>query len=335
MHAAGFYHEASDGTLQCDLCRHYCRIRPDRSGLCRVRRIVDGRLCSLSFGHALAQTGEPVEQLPLYHFKPGTSTWAFGTPGCNFTSADCLNLESSRSGRDEVDIPFTSPGQIVENAIKAGCSSISCSRSEPTIFAEYALEIMRLARNAGLRNIWVSNGYMSTNCLDAILPWLDAINIDLRSMDDAYYRRICGARVEPVLENLRYIYANGVHLEITTPITAGHSDSPAMLERLAGFIARDLGPEIPWHPIPFHPRISGKPEESPASNAAALASAGTIGRNAGLLYVYSGTAQDDTVCRYCGKKLVSRRKMLGHPSAVRYDATGACPSCKALSPIKD
>jgi pyruvate formate lyase activating enzyme len=335
MHAAGFYHEASEGALQCDLCHHYCRIRPGRSGLCRVRSNVDGRLYSLSFGRAVAQAADPVEKKPLYHFMPGSRTWSLGTPGCNFTCANCQNWQISQTIPDESAIPFSSPEKIVENAVRAGCPSISCTYTEPTIFAEYALEIMKLARNAGLRTIWVSNGYMSPNCLEAIDPWLDAVNIDLKSMDDAFYRRTCGARVDPVLDNLRQIFRSGIHLEITTLLIPGHSDSPAMLERLAGFIARDLSPEVPWHVISFYPEISWKMQQTPATASASLEFAETIGRNAGLSYIYSGTPHSDTACAHCGHKLVRRSRTVGQPSAVRFDAGGRCPSCNAISPIKD
>jgi pyruvate formate lyase activating enzyme len=335
MHAAEFYHEAAEGTLQCDLCRHYCRIRPDRSGLCRVRTNIEGHLYSLSFGRAVAQAADPVEKKPLYHFMPGTRTWSFGTPGCNFTCANCQNWEISQIVPDEATIPFTSPEKVVENASRAGCDSISCTYTEPTIFAEYALEIMKLAKKAGLRTIWVSNGYMSPNCLDAVGPWIDATNIDLKSMDDAFYRRICGARVEPVLDNLRQIFRSGIHLEITTLIIPGHSDSPIMLERLAGFIARDLSPEVPWHVIPFYPEISWKMQETPVTQPIALESARTIGQEAGLSYIYTGTLNDDTLCANCGQMLVQRRRSLGQTAALRSDAKGRCPSCNALSPIKD
>ncbi len=335
MHAAGFYHEAADGTLQCDLCRHYCRIRPGRSGLCRVRTNIDGRIHSLSFGRAIAQTADPVEKKPLYHFLPGTVTWSFGTPGGNFTCANCQNWYMSQTLPDEAAIPFTSPEKIVENAVRSGCTSISCTYNEPTVFAEYALETMKLAKETGLRTIWVSNGYMSTCCLEAIGPWLDAINIDLKSMDDAFYRRLCGAGVEPVLDNLREIFRQGIHLEISTLVIPGHSDSPAMLERLASFIVRNLGPEVPWHLVPFHPEISWKMQDTPATKTSILESAGTIGRNAGLSYIYSGSAQDDTICVHCGQTLVCRSNNKGRRLIARLDAGGRCPSCKALSPIKD
>jgi pyruvate formate lyase activating enzyme len=333
MREANFYHAAPDGVLQCDLCRHYCRIRPGSSGLCRVRRNVDGKLFTLTWGRAVSQAADPVEKKPLHHFMPGTQTWSLGTPGCNFKCANCQNWEISQALPDET-IPLIAPEAIVRNAVRAGCSSISCTYTEPTMFAEYALDVMKLARQAGLRNIWVSNGYFSKNCLDAIAPWLDAVNVDLKSMDDAFYRRLCGARLAPVLDSLRLIRKNGIHLEITTLVIPGQSNDPAMLERLAGFIAHDLGTDVPWHVIPFYPEISWKMQDTPPTSADAIEAAYEIGRRAGLSYVYAGS-HSDTRCVECGARLVARSRQFIGAKVERFDANGRCPACRAPSPIRD
>jgi pyruvate formate lyase activating enzyme len=333
MHEANFYHAAHDGVLQCDLCRHYCRIRPGGSGICRVRRNVGGKLFTLAYGKAVAQAADPVEKKPLHHFMPGTMTWSLGAPGCNFRCANCQNWEISQMLPYE-SIPLTMPEEIVRNAQLAGCSSISCTYTEPTIFAEYALDIMQLARQAGLRNIWVSNGYFSKNCLDAIRPWLDAINVDLKSMDDAFYRRMCGARLDPVLDSLRQIRRSGIHLEITTLIIPGHTDDPVMLQRLASFIVRDLGAETPWHLTAFWPEISWKMQETPPTSAQAIEMAWEAGRKAGLYYIYAGSAHSDTLCAQCGTKLIARTATpFSNYRIERFDAGGRCPACHAPSPI--
>jgi len=335
MHEANFCHAAPDGAIQCDLCRHYCRIRTGVSGLCRVRRNVDGHLFTLNFGRAVAQTADPVEKKPLYHFMPGTMTWSFGTPGCNFRCANCQNWQISQMIPDERTIPFTAPEEIVRNALRAGCPSISFAYTEPTIFAEYALEIMKRSKLAGLKNIWVSNGYLSLTCLEAIHPWLDAINVDLKSMDDAFYRRICGAHLAPVLDSLRHIYRSGVHQEVTTLLIPGHSDDPAMLERLATFIVRDLGPEVPWHVIPFWPHISWKMHDTPPTADEAIDIARGVGRKAGLHSVYAGTAHNDTLCAQCGSQLLARKvNCLTGYRIERFDTGGYCPACYAPTPIK-
>jgi pyruvate formate lyase activating enzyme len=336
MHAANFYHVAPDGVLQCDLCHHYCRIRPGRTGLCRVRKNIDGSLFALAYGRAVSQTDDPVEKKPLYHFMPGTKTWSFGTPGCNFRCANCQNWEISQAIPNN-SIPLTTPKEIVRNAQQTGCSSISCTYTEPTIFAEYALDVMKSAKEAGLKTTWVSNGYLSKNCLDSIRPWLNAINVDLKSMDDAFYRRVCGARLDPVLDSLRLIRKSGIHLEITTLIIPGHSDNPAMLERLAGFIARDLGTETPWHVIPFWPEISWKMQDAPPTPAEAIDLVYKIGRRAELLYIYAGCAHADTLCAQCGAILVERKAgpFSSKQQIKRFDTGSHCPACHAPSPIHD
>lgn len=335
MRKANFYHAAPDGVLQCNLCRHFCRIRAGSSGLCRVRRNVGGKLFTLTWGRAVSQAADPVEKKPLYHFMPGTQTWSLGTPGCNFRCANCQNWEISQALPDE-SIPLVAPEEIVRNAIRARCRSISCTYTEPTIFAEYALDIMQLARQAGLRNIWVSNGYLSKICLDAIRPWLDAINVDLKSMDDAFYRRLCGARLDPVLDSLRLIRKSGIHLEITTLVIPGHSSDPAMLERLASFIARDLGTDVPWHVIPFYPEISWKMQGASPTSAEAIEKAWEIGRKAGLSYIYAGKAQNDTLCPRCGARLITRGATPFSDYRIeRFDTGGRCPACHEPSPIRD
>lgn len=335
MHVANFYHVAPDGVLQCDLCRHYCRIRPGRTGLCRVRQNIDGQLVSLSYGRAISLAADPVEKKPLYHFMPGTMTWSFGTPGCNFKCANCQNWAISQMDQDE-SIPLATPEAIVRNAMNTGCSSISCTYTEPTIFAEYALDVMQLARQTGLRNIWISKGYLSPLCLKTVTPWLDAINVDLQSMDDAFYRRVCGARLDPVLDSLRLIRESGMHLEITTLVIPGHSSDPAMLERLAGFIAHDLGTEVPWHIIPFYPEISWKMQDTPPTPAEAIEKAFEIGRKAGLSFIYAGNAHRDTFCDQCSARLVGRKaNPFGDYRIERFDTGGRCPVCHAPSPIHD
>jgi pyruvate formate lyase activating enzyme len=334
MRSADFCHDTRDGKIQCDLCRHYCRILPGRSGICRVRRNIGGKLFSLNYGAAVSQSPDPVEKKPLYHFMPGSATWSFGAPGCNFTCANCQNWQISQATPDELGIRPTEPETIVENAIEAGCPSISCTYTEPTIFAEYALDVLKAARTAGLRTIWVSNGYMSPLCLDTVAPWLDAVNIDLKSFDDAFYRRICGARVEPVLDNLRRIARSGIHLEVTTLLIPGHSDDPAMLERLTGFIASELGRDVPWHAIPFFPDISWKMAETPATLPETLETAWEIGRKCGLNYIYSGYSHTDTVCPQCGLTAIERHRWSSGPSAVRLDAEGRCASCHTSLSIK-
>ncbi len=320
---AQFYHLLPDRTVQCDLCHHFCRLRQERSGVCSTRLNRGGKLFTLNYGRPATAGADPVEKKPLYHFLPGTRTFSTGTFGCNFTCANCQNHEISQQSGEAVTVPFRSPDSIVEDAIEHNCPSVSYTYNEPTTFAEYALDIMTSARSAGLKNIWISNGYMSDNCLDEVEPLLDATNIDLKSMDDSFYRRICGAFLNPVLKNLKRLSATGIHIEITTLLIPGHSESPDMLKRLAGFIRDELGAETPWHISAFHPEISWKMHDTPQTTPDMLELAYNIGKNAGLLYVYVSGSHQDTLCPGCGKTVIRRR---GY-NTIRFDSNGRCPDC--------
>lgn len=333
MREAEFCHGTPDGKIQCDLCSHYCRILPGRSGLCRVRYNTGGRLYSLNFGSAVSQAADPIEKKPLNHFMPGTRTWSFGAPGCNFSCANCQNWQISQATPQELALPLTDPVEIVRNALASACPSISCTYTEPTIYAEYAIEVMKLAKSSGLRTVWISNGFMSPLCIDAITPWLDAINVDLKSMDDAFYRRVCGARVEPVLDNLRRLSRSGIHLEVTTLVIPGNSDDPGMLERLCSFIAGELGPDVPWHAIPFFPEISWKMPDLPPTSPAMLETAWKIGGKAGLRYIYSGDGHTDTLCPRCGATVIRRAPRSFSATEARLDRNGRCVACGEPLPI--
>jgi pyruvate formate lyase activating enzyme len=335
MIAAGFCHDLHDKTVQCDLCHHFCLIRPGSSGICHVRKNVDGRLMTLNFGQPAARAVDPVEKKPLYHFMPGSWTYSLGTRGCNFTCSNCQNWEISQEEADETGDPSVSPETIVDSALREACPSISYTYTEPTVFAEYALAIMKLARQRGLKNIWVSNGYMAPDCLDAVEPWLDAVNIDLKSMDDRFYRQVCGARLQPVLDNLHRIAGSGIHLEITTLVIPGHSDSAEMFGRLARFVAADLGSHTPWHVIPFYPEISWKMTGLPSTSAETLSAAYLIGKKAGLSYIYAGPGHNDTLCPACGATVIERHRFNRWSNIIRLDVNGRCPSCSATAFIKD
>ncbi len=320
---ARFYRSLPENTVQCNLCHRFCKIRDGRPGLCRVRINRGGKLFTLNYGYPVTIARDPVEKKPLYHFLPGSSTLSAGTFGCNFRCGNCQNWEISQSSGEGMKLPFRSPGSIVQEALDTGCPSISCTYNEPTVFAEFALDIMTEARSAGLKSIWVSNGYMSANCLDAAEPLLDAANIDLKSMDDSFYRKICGCLLQPVLDNLKRLARSSVHLEITTLLIPGYSDSPEMLERLAEFITEELGPGIPWHVSAFVPEISWKMRDTPHTATALLDQAYAIGKQAGLLYVYASGNLENTCCPRCGNVVVERIRY----SVIPHDRGGCCPGC--------
>lgn len=320
---ARFYHALRENAVQCDLCYHFCRIRDGRTGFCGIRVNRGGKLITLNYGHPVSIAKDPVEKKPLHHFLPGSYSLSIGTFGCNFRCGNCQNWEISQRSGEEKQLPSRSPDSVVQQALDTGCRSISFTYNEPTTFAEYALDIMKSARSAGLKNIWVSNGYMSDLCLDAVEPLLDAINIDLKSMEESFYRRICGTLQNPVKSNLKRLVRSNAHIEITTLLIPGFSDSPEMLRYLAEFIAGELGTKTPWHISPFVPEISWKMADSDSTSAETIERAFEIGKKAELAYVYDNTNHQNTLCPHCGTVVIHR---IGF-TVLRHDNKGRCRGC--------
>jgi len=313
----------------CRLCAHGCRIEEGRTGVCRVRENRDGALYSLVYGKLIASHVDPIEKKPLFHFYPGSLSLSIATAGCNFHCSFCQNWQISqveRGGGTHTG-PDTSPVEVVENAVRRRCRSISYTYTEPTIFFEFALDTARKAKTAGLGNVFVTNGYMTTEALETIHPALDACNVDLKSFRDSFYRTMCGARLQPVLDSIRTIKALGIWLEITTLVIPGKNDSEAELSDIAGFI-HDVDPDIPWHISRFHPDYEYS--EGMPTPLDTLQRAHAAGVKAGLRYVYIGNAPglaEDTVCPACGKVLVRRT---GYSVAIEHLKEGACGACGAV-----
>ncbi|MDD4332843.1 MAG: AmmeMemoRadiSam system radical SAM enzyme [Patescibacteria group bacterium] len=329
---AKFYTKLNNKTVQCNLCHHFCKIQDGNVGICGVRKNENGILESLVYGYPVAINIDPIEKKPLFHFLPGSYTYSLGTFGCNFRCANCLNWDISQKKlkslpAEEAGQKYFTPKEIVETALENNCQSISYTYNEPTIFAEYALDIMKLAKKNKLKNIWVSNGFMSDECLEAIIPYLDAVNIDLKSIDDKFYQKYCGAKVKPVLKNLKKLKAEQIHTEITSLIIPTLSDDTKMLKGLAEFIVKELGAETPWHISKFSPEISWKLKDlSPTPNEA-IYRAYEIGKNVGLKYIYAGNMPGDekenTYCPACGELAIRRFDY----NIERFDNHGHCAKC--------
>lgn len=288
MKEAMLYEKLAEGAVRCAVCSHRCRIAPGKRGICAVRENRDGVLYALNYGKTIAAHIDPMEKKPLYHFLPGSRVYSFATVGCNFHCPWCQNWEISQSSKPDKEIAGMdiSPAEHVARTLAYGCPAIAYTYSEPTIFLEYALDTMVLAREKGIKNVWHSNGYMSSETAEVILPYLDAANIDFKGPDDAVYVRYCGAKAGPVMENLKTFYQGGVHLEITTLVVPGVNDQPGQLEAIAHFIARDLGPEVAWHVSRFFP--AWKWRDAPPTPLETMHLAESIGLRAGLRYVHLG-----------------------------------------------
>jgi pyruvate formate lyase activating enzyme len=320
-------------TVHCFLCAHHCRIAAGESGLCGVRQNRDGVLYTLVYGFPVSTAVDPIEKKPLFHFLPGTRSLSLATVGCNFTCAFCQNSEISQMPRDHGRVagrPLT-PRQVVEEALVSGCASISYTYTEPTIFYEYARDCARLASVSGLKNVFVTNGYMTAEALADIDGHLHAANVDLKSFSDEFYRTLVGARLKPVLDSIRRLHAMGVWVEVTTLLIPGHNDGEDELLALASFLA-SLSPDIPWHVSRFSPayRLTDVPPTPMASLERAL----RVGRDAGLRYVYAGNVpghgSESTVCPGCGEVVIERQ---GFRMVRNGITSGSCSHCGAKLPV--
>ncbi len=310
MKEARFWTVRDDGALQCRLCPHACVIREGQTGLCGVRRNTGGKLMSLVWGRAVAAGVDPIEKKPLFHVRPGTLAFSIATVGCNLRCAFCQNsdisqypIETGRIAGD--DLP---PEEVVAQAIASRCASISYTYTEPTIFLEYALDTARLAREEGLLNTLVTNGFTSASVIREEFPGLiDAANIDLKAFREDFYHRLCHARLKEVLDAIRAYHACGVWIEITTLIIPGENDGDEELREIAAFI-HSLSPDIPWHLSRYYPRY--RYDKAGPTPLTTIEHARDIGLSQGLNFVYTGNVTghegENTFCPGCGKAIISR-----------------------------
>ena len=317
----------ADAAVRCVACAHRCLIRPGRAGICHVRENRDGQLVTTVFGHAVAANADPIEKKPLFHVYPGSVAFSIATRGCNFHCLHCQNWAISQTEQDgrtarEFSLP---PDAVVAAALAAGSRSVAYTYTEPTVFIEYVVETARLALDAGLANVLVTNGYQTPEALDVLAPLVQAANVDLKSFSDRFYRRIVGARLAPVLATLVDMRRRGIWVEVTTLLIPGLNDDFDELSSLAAWIATELGPETPWHVSRFFPTY--RLTDLDPTPAATIRRAVELGRAAGLRHVYSGNLADgdeDTRCAECGETLIRRRGFVAQRGAL---VDGRCVRC--------
>jgi len=330
MKEAMFYEKLDNNLVNCNLCSHRCRkIADSKRGICGVRENRDGILYSLVYGKAVARSVDPIEKKPLFNFLPGSRAYSIATVGCNFRCDNCQNYDISqlpkvRSTIVGEDVP---PEEVILAAKLSNCESIAYTYTEPTIFFEYALDIAKMATNEGIKNVFVTNGYITPEALKEIAPYLDAANIDLKSFSDEFYRKNCGARLQPVLDSIKLYKSLGIWIELTTLIIPTLNDSEEELRKIAEFI-KEVGEDIPWHITQFHPTY--KLIDKPVTPVTTLRRARQIGLEAGLRYVYEGNVPgengENTYCHKCQKLLIRR---LGYQIIENKIKNSACPYCGA------
>lgn len=321
-----------EGYVQCGLCAHGCKISEGQRGICRVRENRGGVLYSCVYGKLVAENVDPIEKKPLLHVLPGSLSYSISTRGCNFRCLHCQNASISQVGKNDdpgMASVSRSPEEVVDSAIANGCRTISYTYVEPTVFFEFAYDCATLAAKKNIGNIFVSNGYMSEQATRLLAPLLTAINIDVKSFRDDFYRKVCGARLQPVLDTVELMHASGVWVEVTTLLIPGLNDSSEELRDIAEWLAT-IDRNIPWHVTAFYPTY--KMVDKPPTPVATLQRARDIGFAAGLHYVYEGNIPgrggENSICPSCDTELVQRYGFsILHNNLVN----GACPNC--LKPI--
>lgn len=329
---AFLYEPAREGKVRCNLCSHRCLVKDGRRGRCGVRENRAGVLHTLVYGKLIARHIDPIEKKPLFHVLPGSLSYSIATVGCNFTCRFCQNADIAQMPEDQngliVGDEWTAR-QVVEKAVAGGCQSIAYTYTEPTVFFEFACDTARMAHAAGLKNVFVTNGYMTGEALEMIRPFLDAANVDLKAFSEKYYRDVCGAKLAPVKQTLKRMKTAGIFVEVTTLVVPGLNDDPDELERMAEFLVTELGPETPWHISRFHPTY--KLTDRPPTPEATLIKARETGLRVGLRYVYVGNVPggdgENTFCYGCGRVVIERWGFQVRRTALE---DGRCRYCRAV-----
>jgi len=328
MKKARFFKTEKDKAVRCNLCSHRCMIKPGRRGICGVRENIDGELYSLVYGRLVSENPDPIEKKPLFHFLPGSVSYSISTVGCNFRCKHCQNWQISQYPslyEGEIIGTERTPEEVVSSALSSGSKSISYTYVEPTVFYEFAYDCGRLAKDQGLKNCFVSNGYMTKEVSEELSGVLDGINIDLKGFTDRFYKEICRARLRPVLESIETMHKLGIWVEVTTLIIPGLNDSRKELRDIAQFI-HSVDPGIPWHVTAFYPTY--KMQDRPPTPLDTLNTAREIGMEEGLGFVYQGNIPgskgENTYCPGCNTLLIERYGFRVLSNRLK---DGRCPQC--------
>lgn len=327
MKEAMFYEKLQERKVKCFLCAHHCIVSPGKRGKCGARENREGVLYSIVYGRLISMNIDPIEKKPLFHFYPASTSFSISTVGCNFRCKHCQNYDISQYPKEHETIPGedVTPEQVVDAAERARCKSISYTYTEPTIFFEFAYDCARLAHDRGIKNIFVSNGYTGPEAAKAIAPYLDGNNIDLKG-DNEFYKKICGAKLQPVLDTIRLMKELGVWVEVTTLIIPSYNDSDKVLGDIIEFI-KSVDPAIPWHVSQFYPTY--KLLDVPRTPVETLRRARQLGLEKGLKYVYTGNVPgeggENTFCPEC-KELIIERYGYSTQSKIK---EGRCFKCSA------
>jgi pyruvate formate lyase activating enzyme len=324
---AQWWHKQDNGKIRCTLCPRYCNIGPEQSGFCFIRKNINDQLVTTGYGHPTGFAIDPIEKKPLSHFLPGSTILSFGTAGCNLGCKFCQNWSLSKARLDDLHSSFATPEEVVQLAQKHKTSSIAYTYNDPTIFAEYVIDISRLAHEENIRSVMVTAGYIDKEARKDVFKYIDAANVDLKAFTDRFYQKLTSSHLEHVLDTLIWLKKDtNVWLEITTLLIPGENDSKDELARMCDWILKNLGESVPLHFTAFHPDF--KMVNIPRTPDSTLRSAREIALNSGILHCYVGNVYDregqTTYCPYCGQELIIRDWHTIISNRLNIDL---CPAC--------
>lgn len=333
-HNAWLSKKLPSGKVLCQACAQSCTLEEGEYGICGVRRVEGGELKLLVYGIAAAINVDPVEKKPMFHFLPKSRAFSLGTVGCNFSCTFCQNHDISQYPKEnnhQIAGRELPPQKIVELAIENNCDSIAYTYNEPIVFFEYTYDTAKIAHEKGLKNIYVTSGFETKKAIDLLEPYIDGMNIDIKSFSEEFYKEICGARLKPVLDTVKYANEKGIWVEVTTLLIPGKNDSDEEIRNIARFLA-EVDPSIPWHLSAFHPTYKMLDvERTPEST---LLRAYKIGQEEGLKYLYIGNIDNEdyesTYCPSCKKRVIDRSGNIGQFVTNELNENGRCPYCEQL-----
>lgn len=316
-------------SLNCKVCERRCLISDGKKGFCEMRENIAGTLFTLNYAAASSVAIDPIEKKPLFHFHPGSTVLSLGSVGCNFRCKHCQNWNISQASIEDMALREILPEDAVELAKEYGCKSIAWTYNEPTMWLEYTIDSAIIAKKKNIKTVYVTNGYMSEESLDTIGPYLDAANVDLKGMSEKFYKELCDARMQPVLDNIKRIYDKKIHLEITNLMIPGYNDSEENINALVKFMVDEVGTDVPLHFTRFFPYYELK--DLPPTAISDLEKAYNIAKDAGMKYVYVGNVPsrngENTYCYSCGELLIERNSYNIMDNNLKNDEK--CPKCGA------
>ena len=329
---ARFWQEIDKETVKCSLCAHECGIKSGNKGICGVRKNVNGKLKTLIYGSVSSMAVDPIEKKPLFHFYPGSQAFSLGTVGCNFKCLNCQNYSISTANRDSIYTKDVMPERAIELAKSNGCQGIAWTYNEPTIWHEYTFDSARLARSSGLYTVYVTNGYISRDALIEISPYLDAMNVDVKSFNENFYKKVCKAKLGPVIKTCELAKELKIHLEVTYLVIPGYNDDLKEIKRFCKWVVEKLGEETAVHFSRFHPDYQMM--EAQMTPYETLIQIFKCARETGILFPYIGNVAhgeyENTVCPSCGKTCIERYGFTVSKEGLKEDK---CANCGKKLPI--